>query len=188
MITATQCVTKTVVFDANLKRVWTLGNDAATGETPSMQDIAEKGKMFFYLDREVGEVLDAEGLDALLADSKGIEEEKARDSWQLGMQLDVLERAAKITGVSFMTMGLLFYVMGNWSAQNAIHRAAQSYTPSQPREGKGKSGRSKGERGSRREDDHEAKGKGRAKGKHKKEEGRESNSGEEEAEDCHDQS
>lgn len=37
MITATWCVTKTVVCDANLKRVWTLGNDAATGDTPSMQ-------------------------------------------------------------------------------------------------------------------------------------------------------
>lgn len=153
----------TVVCDANLKRVWTLGNDAATGDTPSMQDIAEKGKMFFYLDREVGEVMDAEGLDALLADSKGIEEEKVEVKPVIGeteelskrivqsfseltrtnlqqmagkdggspiQQLDVLERAAKITGVSFMTMGLLFYVMGNWSAQNAIHRAAQSYTPS----------------------------------------------------------
>ena len=151
----------TVVCDGNLTRIWTLSSDVATEEKPSMQDITEKGNLFFFLDREIGEILEPEALDHLLASPNSIEVEEVQVKPVLGetedmskrivqsftaltrtnlqqmkdggsplKQLEVLERAAQVSGFSFLTMGLFFYVAGKWSAQNAIDRAAQSYSSS----------------------------------------------------------
>eukprot|EP00439_Symbiodinium_sp_Y106_P046597 s1411_g5.t4 len=68
--------TVTVNCDAGVTRKFELTDEAATGQNPSLKEIIEKGGTFMFIDKEAGEILDAEMLDTLLQSDRGIRDEK----------------------------------------------------------------------------------------------------------------
>lgn len=58
----------TVVYDAKLRRIWNVDPDGKN----TMQEIAERGQRFFFLDQEMGEVLQKEALQTLLSSSQHV--------------------------------------------------------------------------------------------------------------------
>eukprot|EP00930_Biecheleria_cincta_P008773 TRINITY_DN110338_c0_g1_i1.p1 TRINITY_DN110338_c0_g1~~TRINITY_DN110338_c0_g1_i1.p1 ORF type:complete len:298 (-),score=49.98 TRINITY_DN110338_c0_g1_i1:129-1022(-) len=66
----------TIRCDGGLTRELKLESGPASGSTPSFADIATQGQSFMFLDRNLGEVQDAEALDALLQTEQGLASEE----------------------------------------------------------------------------------------------------------------